>query len=348
MRITIKDIAHELGISHSTVSRVLNEKQSNLVSDATRVRIIDAAHRMGYRPSRIAQALQGKSTQLIGVMVPDTEDFFFQTVLKHLRRTLEASDYELMVFASAGDQIAARWHRLLQWDLDGVFVFDYLFYVDGLWEAMTTHTGAIPPVVGLFSNQTQLKDYATVNFAPAVESLLQHLAAQGCRRLGYLAHPGSLQAGEQRYDAFSEFVQRSGLEQVDIPAPLLDASLMEQARTGMREWLGTGVRPPDALFCQNDELALGAYKALKEAGIRVPIDVALAGCDNLPYMSYIETPLTTISLPVQEVCSAGWSILLDRMADPSGPPRQAVLDAVLLLRESCQRPHLAGAPRPAS
>src|SRR5579871_6126725 len=104
VRVTIKKIAQELGISHSTVSRVLNDKQSNLVSDITRERILEVAGRMGYRPSRIAQALQGKSTQLIGVFVPDTDDFFFQTVIKHLRLTLEESDYELMVFATAPHQ----------------------------------------------------------------------------------------------------------------------------------------------------------------------------------------------------------------------------------------------------
>src|SRR5579871_1105240 len=187
VRVTIKKIAEELGVSHSTVSRVLNDKQSNLVSDVTRERIMSAANRMGYRPSRIAQALQGKATQLIGVMVPDTDDYFFQEVIRHLRRRLEASGYELMVFPSPPDQSTRRWHRLLQWDLDGVFVFDYLFYVDGLWEALTRHKGAIPPIVGLFSNVTKLQDFVTVDFAPAMEALLEHLLGQGCRRMGYMA-----------------------------------------------------------------------------------------------------------------------------------------------------------------
>src|SRR5580692_7745258 len=100
LRVTIKKIAQDLGISHSTVSRVLNDKQSTLISDATRERIMEAASRLGYRPSRIAQALQGKSTQLIGVFVPDSDDQFFQTVIKNMRQTLEESEYELMVFVS--------------------------------------------------------------------------------------------------------------------------------------------------------------------------------------------------------------------------------------------------------
>lgn len=338
MRVTIKQIAEELGISHSTVSRVLNDKKDTLVGDATRERVLQAAKRMGYRPSRIAQALQGKSTQLIGVFVPDSEDYFFQTVIQHLRHTLEESEYELMVFVSTPNQITQKWHRLLQWDLDGVFVFDYLFYVNGLWEALTQHSGAVPPIVGLFSSNTQLKDYVTVNFEPPLRALLEHLRAQDCRSYGYMALASSFHPSEQRYTIFSEFVREHGLAQSDIPLLPGQSSLMEAARKGLNIWMEAGHAPPDALFCQNDEIALGAYRALREAGVVVPDQVALAGCDDLPYVSYLETPLTSLSLPVQEVCRRGWSLLQTRMAESSGPPLQVVLDVDLRLRASSQKP----------
>jgi len=144
VRVTIKRIAQDLGISHSTVSRVLNDKQSYLISESTREKIVEAAARLGYRPNRIAKALQGKGTQLIGIFVPDTDDHFFQTVLKDMRRTLEESGYELMVFESAPNQITAKWHRLLEWDLDGVFVFDYLFYVDAQRALRANSSGCWP------------------------------------------------------------------------------------------------------------------------------------------------------------------------------------------------------------
>ncbi len=338
MRVTIKQIAEELGISHSTVSRVLNEKTDTLVGDATRQRVLQTAKRMGYRPSRIAQALQGKSTQLIGVFVPDAEDYLFQAVIQHLRHTLEESEYELMAFASTPNQITAKWHRLLQWDLDGVFVFDYMFYVNGLWEALTQHSGSIPPIVGLFSGSTQLKDYVTVDFGPPLKELLAHMRAQGCRRYGYMAFASSFHPSEQRYTIFSEFVREHGLEQSDIPLLVGQSSLMEAARRGLNAWLDTGRALPEMLFCQNDEIALGAYRALREAGVAVPDQVALAGCDDLPYISYLETPLTSLSLPVQEVCRRGWSLLQTRMAEPDGPPLQVVLDVNLRLRASCQKP----------
>ncbi|HLV78762.1 MAG TPA: LacI family DNA-binding transcriptional regulator [Chthonomonadaceae bacterium] len=335
VRVTIKKIAQELGISHSTVSRVLNDKQSYLVSEATRERILEAATRMGYRPNRIAQALQGKSTQLIGVFLPDAEDYFFQSVLRHLRHTLEESDYELMEFTCPPDKISATWHRLLQWDLDGVFAFDYLFYVDGLWEALSKHRGAIPPIVGLFSSQTRLKDFVTLDFRPALEELLSTLLQKGRRRLGYMSYPTSLNDQEVRYSLFRAFTTRHGLEQVDIAMPYGQPTHMEAARQGMLAWIGSGQGLPEALFCQNDEIALGAYRAFCETGIQVPEQVALAGCDDLPYVSYLETPLTSLSLPVPQVCRQGWSILQKRIAEPEGPPMQVIVEAELRLRASC-------------
>jgi len=337
VRVTIKKIAQELGISHSTVSRVLNDKQSTLVSGATRERILEMATRMGYRPNRIAQALQGKSTQLIGVFLPDAEDYFFQSVLRHLRHTLEESDYELMEFACPPERITATWQQLLQWDLDGVFAFDYLFYVDGLWEALARHRGIIPPIVGLFSSQTKLKDYVTLDFRPALEELLNHLALQGCRRLGYMAYPTSLNYQESRYAIFSEFTQKRGLEQVDIPLPAGPSSLMEVAHQGLCTWIMAGRPLPDGLFCQNDEIALGAYRALRESGISIPQQVALAGCDDLPYISYLDIPLTSLALPVPEVCRQGWHILQKRIVEPEGPPMQVVVEAALRLRASSQK-----------
>jgi DNA-binding LacI/PurR family transcriptional regulator len=337
VRITIKRIAEELGVSHSTVSRVLNDKHSDLVSESTRERIVQAASRMGYRPSRIAQALQGKGTQLIGVLVPDGADYFFHDVVRNLRHTLAESGYELMVFASPAHSTAAMWHRVLQWDLDGVFLFDYLFYVDGLWEALTQHHGAIPPVVGLFSNQSKLDNYVSVDFAPAMNRLLTHLVSQGCRKLGYVSLASSFQPVEQRYAVCSTFAAIHSLGFAEIPVAEAEASLMEGARVGLAAWLRNNTNRPDAIFCQNDEIALGAYRALREAGLSVPDDMLLAGCDDLPYVSYIEPPLTSLSLPVREACRQGWRLLQSRMDSPEGPPLRVTLEANLNLRESCIR-----------
>src|SRR2546425_1248385 len=108
---------------------------------------METATRMGYRPNRLAQALQGQTTRLIGILLPAGNDHFFREVETGLRALVEESGYELLPFVSADQQVRDSWHRLLRWDLDGVFVFDYLLYVDGLWEALVEHHGVIPPMI---------------------------------------------------------------------------------------------------------------------------------------------------------------------------------------------------------
>jgi LacI family transcriptional regulator len=340
MRVTIKEIAKELGISHSTVSRVLNDKQSVLVSEPTRQRILQTAKRMGYRPNRLAQALKGDNTHLIGVFLPDGQDYFFQDVLTHLRRLMGHSRYELMVFATSQANIVRDWHRLLQWDLDGAFVFDYMFYVEGLQNALLHHAGYIPPIVGLFSNEaTQLQDYVAVDFSPALNELLERLYQQGCRRLGYVGPPDSLQPVEQRFGVCAGFARAHRMEL--CPVGLLPGNdLLAASRLTLRTYVEEGYPLPDAFFCQNDEIGLGAYRGLYECGLSVPEQVFLAGCDNIPYIAYLPTPLTSIALPVEEACKQGWRILQSRMAVPDGPPVQAIISATLQWRASTERGEL--------
>jgi LacI family transcriptional regulator len=339
LRVTIKEIARELGVSHSTVSRVLNDKHSTLVSEATRVRITQAAKRLGYRPSRIAQALKGEHTQLIGVFLPDGNDYFFQDVLANLCRIVEGSGFELLPFASSGEKIADKWLRLLRWDLDGVFVFDYMFYTEALQEALSEHSGYIPPMVGLFNSKSRLRDYVAIDFTDAMNALLTGFLVQGRKRIGYLARHSSFHPEEERFAIYTQFVRSHGLEPHHIALPD-GLNLCVAARQTLLDHIDAGHPLPDALFCQNDEMALGAYRALYERGVSVPDTLALAGCDGIPYAQYLEKPLTTISLPVEEACRQGWEILQRRMSAPDSPPAQILLQAVLLQRASS-----AGEPR---
>lgn len=333
MRVTIKEIARELGISHSTVSRVLNEKQSAMVSEATRERILQTATRMGYRPNRLAQALQGGRTNLVGVFMPDEDNWFFQEVLCHLRKTVEQNGCELIQVVSADPQRRADWQRLLGWDLDGVFSFDYMLYVDGLWEAMTLHRGTIPPIVGLFSHVSRLQDYVSVDFNAAVRGLMEHLWEQGCRQFAYMGPTNSFHPNEQRFSVFDAFVRERGVRATHLCLPRA-ADFREAARLGTQTYLQSGDPLPDAICCQNDEMALGCYRALCAHGIRVPEQVCLSGCDNIPYPAYLETPLTTLALPIGEVCQEAWRILQTRIAEPEGAPLHSILEAELLLRAS--------------
>ncbi len=345
MRVTIKQIASELGISHSTVSRVLNNKENALISEATRDRVVEMATRMGYRPSRFAQGLRGDSTQLVGIFVPEGRDYFFQDVVANMRRIVEANEYEVLPLVSTHD-ILRSWQRLLRWDLDGIFVFDYMFYVERLREALLHHAGHIPAVVGLFSHETRLKEFVAVTFEEAMVALVDHLYGQRCRRLGYVGPAGSFIPGEERYAVCKARAEGYGMQFEPIGISL-EGDLCEAARVRVLSYVAEHPGPsgpdlPDAIFCQNDEIAFGAYRALSELGVDIPNRVCLAGCDDIPYVKYLPVPLTSITLPVKEVCSEAWHILQDRIANPDAAPRHAAYSAKLQLRASTQRATTSG------
>jgi len=273
---------------------------------------------------------------LIGLLLPAGRDHFFHVVESRLRGLVEGSGYELLPFVATGGQVSESWRRLLNWDLDGVFVFDYLLYIEGLWKALVEHKGTIPPMVGLFSSQPKIEDYVTFDFRPGMEALLEHFTAQGAKSIGYMAPTSSFQPDEQRYDAYLQYIGRKGLQAVGVPVQP-DDNLCEGARRGIHAYLDNDNVLPEALFCQNDEIALGAYHGLHERGIVVPDSVLLAGCDDIPYVAYLERPLTTLSLPAAAACREAWQFLQKRMEDPSGPPMRSVLEAQLRVRASSTR-----------
>jgi LacI family transcriptional regulator len=101
----------------------------------------------------------------------------------------------------------------------------------------------------------------------------------------------------------------------------------------------------DALFCNNDDLALGAYRGLREAGLRVPDDVMLVGCDGIEDMQFLEQPLTTIAIPVEEMCALAWRFLRRRIENPDTPLQHALLQPTLVVRESsCPTDNIHAAP----
>ncbi len=336
MRVTIKEIARELGLSHSTVSRVLNQRESAMVSDATRDRIVTAAKSMGYRPNRIAQALKGARSGLIGVFMPDSQEYFFSEVLYHLRRFVELAGYELIPFSCSPLNVEERWLKLLQWDLEGVLVFDYLLFADGLGQALLQHRGFVPPIVGLFNAASQLDEFVAFDFVPAMNSLLKHMTEEGAHIIAYAAVPGSFQAAEHRYDCYKRFMDANGLQQVRINV-VGGESLSESALLSTRDLLSGEEKLPDAIFCQNDEIALGVYRALCEHGLNIPRDIMLAGCDNVPFVAYLETPLTTLALPIADACGAAFEVLQRRLESPQSAPVRRFMEASLVQRASTSR-----------
>jgi LacI family transcriptional regulator len=160
---------------------------------------------------------------------------------------------------------------------------------------------------------------------------VEHLVSSGRRRIAYLVNNDlSNNPSEPRWRAYMSVMQEAGLpeELIVTTAPSRDT-----ARLAVRDYVREQGCPA-ALFCHNDDMAIGAYRGLLDAGFRVPEDVALIGCDGIEDTEYLECPLSTIVQPIEEMCALAWTFLERRMADPQHPLQHARLQSHLVIRES--------------
>jgi DNA-binding LacI/PurR family transcriptional regulator len=328
--VTIKDIARELNLSHVTVSRVLNNHTGGYTSLATRERIRETAARMGYRPNLMARALATGRTGLISVWVPRPYAPYYASILMHLRRRLREDGYSILIsdtFEGGVGNIPVC--PLNELPADGIIAVDGYHYL----ARHLQHDARLRlPVVNMGTGYSEQTDSVGLNQYSASVEAVRHLGGQGCRRIAYLTVDNGLP--DARRSAYAAVVEELGLSPEYI---FVSEETRLAARTAVTEHLQQVEKPFDGLFCRNDDLAVGAYRALRDAGLRVPADVALVGCDGIEETEYHDPTFSTINKPVEEMCDLAWRYLQQRIADPDIAQQHIVLPAHFVVRESSSR-----------
>ncbi|HLH78859.1 MAG TPA: LacI family DNA-binding transcriptional regulator [Chthonomonas sp.] len=328
MRKTIRDIAKELNLSHTTVSRVLNNR-TDFISERTRQRVLKAIKTAGYQPNLAARALVTGRTNLIAFWSRYLHTPFQVRVVQALFTQLKADNYELLIRSVPEDTDSELSPPRLEFPTDGVIAFETAYPL--LWR--THETTPYPPVVSLGAYYCEKTDHVGIDLFYGASLALNHLYEAGCRRIAYLLDQASNRPGDARLEAYLTFCRESGLQAEQIVAPLQTRS---SARETLKHYIETW-GAPTGLFCINDEMAIGAYRALLDLKLNVPDDVALVGCDGIEDTEYLERPLSTIVQPIEEMCLIGWQFLRNRIQNPDSPPQQLVLRPQLVVRESSVR-----------
>jgi LacI family transcriptional regulator len=163
---------------------------------------------------------------------------------------------------------------------------------------------------------------------------MKHLVSAGCRRIVSVCGFYGVTEGDMRSTAYATVMEGAGLSAEYIV--ITNRHPREDCRAAVKEYIAEH-GCPDAFFCRNDELALSTYKAVREMGFSVPGNVVISGCDGIQETEYVDTPISTIVQPVEEMCTQAWKLLQSRMDNPSLPGRQITLTAALVLRESTCR-----------
>ncbi len=321
MPVTILDIARQVNLSHTTVSRVLNGRTAINIPEATRSRVLAVAHELGYRPNLNARALVTGRSKLIALQLYHLDSPFGMEIARQLQTLAWQDGYEVLVHEFLGND------SNLRSVVDGVLLLDRIFHPVDTRPASQGQT----PHVALGAFHIDTIDAVGVDLKSASREAMALLLGTGRERVVFIGrHDAFVDQVDGRIGAYDAAMSDAGLLATLIHA---EENTRTHGRKALLHYLDQqGI--PEAIFCQNDELAMGCYRALRERGLQIPGDVALIGCDGIDEGQFLTPALTTISQPVALLCEMGWAFLKRRIEDPACPLQQAVLPASLILRES--------------
>jgi LacI family transcriptional regulator len=338
-RPTIADVARLAGVHAGTVSRALNPKTEGRVNRTTVARVRRAAKQLGYTPNSIARGLRTSSSMTVGVVVPDLTNPIFPPMVRGIESTLAPRGYSAVIVNTDGSDELERLlvDSLLQRQVDG------LIFATGHSEHASAADAFQRGVKAVMVN----RDARGVPFpavvgddAAGIRDALDHLAALGHRRVVHLAGPGTFSTGTIRASAFLARCAELGLEGEVLRAV---AYSVEEGTRLTREVVEDRLPMPTAIVAGNDLLALGAYHALREHGLRCPGDVSVVGFNDMPFAGDFQPPMTTVRVPHFDLGAEAARLLLDQLdAESNGvTPVRIVLPVELVVRGSTGPPEEA-------
>jgi len=327
--VTIKDVAREAGVSVATVSRVWNE--AAFVSTATRQRVAAVAARLGYSPHGAARSLITRTTHALGVLLPDLYGEFFSEIIRGIDHTAQAAGYHILVSSShdSKDEIDAAL-RSMRGRVDGLIIMSPDLEAR---RTLQTLQGSFPVVLLNGGAEAKSFDTITIENHEGAREMTRHLIARGHRRIAMVCGPQRNYDAAERLRGYHTALTESGIEH--------EASLV--VRGDFSELSGYGavsqlleLEPrPTAIFAANDSMAIGALSALREAGLRVPDDVAVAGFDDIPLARYMNPPLSTVHVDISQLGERAAALLLTSLRQGNRPHQQLQLSTTLVIRASC-------------
>ena len=329
---TMKRIAADLGVSVTTISKVLNHHAD--IGQATRARVLKRVEELGYRPNAVARSLSLKRTHTVGIIIPDLMHSFFVEIVAGLETVVSARGYGLLLCSSGED---ARKERA---EIEMLRARQ----VDGIVLASANATGNTALLLGLAGMGTALvmidrDDHPRVRCHRVLTDDVEvgrlataHLISRGCRAIGHIKGPPIVHA-RRREEGY-----RRALADAGVPvneAAVVDGGFMEADGYGaMKALLETRPRV-DGVFAVNDPAAIGAMKAIWDAGLRVPDDIAVVGAGDVAYSDLIRVPLTTVRWSKGDVGRRAAELILDQLsAGDEVVPRRIIIPPEIVIRAS--------------
>ena len=334
MAVTIYDVAKKAGVGIGTVSRAINNSPS--INKATKERILKIANELNYQPHALAQSLARRKTFTIATVVPFFTNYFYVELLKSIQKALTHHHYDLILYSV--DRMSRQEHAfkrvLAERRVDGVLVIS-LSLPDAYAEKFLD--SKIPVVI--VDNMSYKIDSIAIANREAARMATQHLINLGHKQVGMInGHLSSFPA-VSRLEGYKIALDENNIPFDDKKLIICDAKKGEHGFNesagyyAMKRMMKLGRKMPTAIFVASDVQALGVMRAAKEAGIRIPEDVAIVGFDDIEFAKFVG--LTTMRQPINEMGRMAVDRLIQRINAEYNGGFHKELQAELIVRESC-------------
>ena len=325
---TIQDVAKAAGVSVATVSRVINNSTS--VSVETKELVLDAVKRLDYRPNLLGRNLRRAETRLILVLLPNISNPFYSRLVKGIEDVGHVNGYNVMLCNTDSEPGREKLYLdLLKNRLaDGV-----IFMAPSLSREELTETGKCFPMVQCceYKEGAKVSHVSIDNFA-ASQKAVKHLLALGHRRIGLISCDNDYLSTIHREEGYRKALLDAGIKPEDELSRDGDYSFKSGLRAASQ--LLSLTDRPTAVFCISDVMAVGAIRAARERGLRVPEDFAVVGFDNISFASMCDPMLTTVSQPKYDLGCTAMELLLRQIRGEMKEPQDLILEYELIIRES--------------
>ncbi len=328
--LTIHDVATAAGVSVSTVSRVLNEKDD--IAPETYARVKTIIEEMGYASSLAARSMRSLRLNVMGLIIPDAGEPFPIEVMKGVNNAIADLDYDLVIY-TCGDY---RKHYSADRERKFVSLLNNSI-TDGVIVVTpaATHFSTDAPVVAV-DPHNEITEYPSVistNREGAMEAM-NYLIELGHRRIGFISGRFDLMSANRRLCGYQDSLAQAGIA-LDPTLIVQGDFTADSALDCARQLLSLPV-PPTAIFAANDQSALGAYQAAREAGLSIPQDLSIVGFDNIPESALADPGLTTIDQSIQEMGKIAVQMLVKLIEGEILETKIIKTSTHLVIRDSCR------------
>ena len=326
----MKDVARMAGVSTSTVSHVINKDR--FVSEAIREKVEAAVKELNYAPSALARSLKLNQTRTIGMLITASTNPFYSELVRGVERSCFERGYSLVLCNTEGDEqrMNSNLETLMQKRVDGLLLLCTETHQPS--KEIIQRYPSVPTVMMDWAPFDGTSDLIQDNSLLGGDMATQHLIDKGHTRIACITGPLDKKPARLRLEGCLVAMARAGLPVPDgyqITGDFEFSGGYEAMQTLLQK-----AERPQAVFIGNDAMAVGAYQALYQAGLRVPDDIAIVGYDDIELARYMTPPLTTIHQPKDELGELAIDVLIHRMAQPALQQQRLQLTPVLMERGS--------------